>query len=201
MVRPRGVEEAEVAVLFAVDGDENGASTHGWNRHCSPMKSARRPQRLHERKRVVSTTFDVSKRTWRVVDLNRLDGAFEENRVSEVSNRTVLERTGVSQSSCGSELLGLPKIGLRKNRELAKYDWLFLTKGVLLVRESVTLEDFQDSRVPRHEKSKKKGKAVKHAEGMEREIPMPNCSTLRPGCWKIVTGFPCSTTEQQVLDL
>ncbi|OAD53914.1 hypothetical protein WN48_08589 [Eufriesea mexicana] len=56
--------------------------------------------------------------------------------------------------------------------------------------------DFQDSRVPRHEKSKKKGKAFKHAEGMERKIPMPNCSTLRPGCWKTVTGLPCSTTEQ-----
>ena len=44
MVRPRGVEEAEVAVLFAVDGEGNGASTHGWNRHCSPLKPARRPR-------------------------------------------------------------------------------------------------------------------------------------------------------------
>lgn len=46
MIRPRGVEEAEVAVLFVVDGDENGSSTHGhgWNRHCSPLKSARRPR-------------------------------------------------------------------------------------------------------------------------------------------------------------
>ncbi|OAD52261.1 Fatty acyl-CoA reductase 1 [Eufriesea mexicana] len=61
----------------------------------------------------------------------------------------------------------------------------------------VFLADFQDSRVPRHEKSKKKGKAFKHAEGMERKIPMPNCSTLRPGCWKTVTGLPCSTTEQR----
>ncbi|OAD55595.1 Sorting nexin-14 [Eufriesea mexicana] len=31
---------------------------------------------------------------------------------------------------------------------------------------------------------------------MERKIPMPNCLTLRPGCWKTVTGLPCSTTEQ-----
>ncbi|OAD61914.1 FERM domain-containing protein 3 [Eufriesea mexicana] len=49
---------------------------------------------------------------------------------------------------------------------------------------------FRDTR-----SQKKKGTAVKHAEGMEREIPMPNCSTLRPGCWKTVTGLPCSTTE------
>ncbi|OAD60096.1 Peroxisomal carnitine O-octanoyltransferase [Eufriesea mexicana] len=53
-----------------------------------------------------------------------------------------------------------------------------------------------DSRAPRHEKSKKKVKAFKHAEGMERKIPMPNCLTLRPGCGKTVTGLPCSTTEQ-----
>uniref|UniRef100_A0A310SQ68 UvrABC system protein A n=1 Tax=Eufriesea mexicana TaxID=516756 RepID=A0A310SQ68_9HYME len=59
-----------------------------------------------------------------------------------------------------------------------------------------TAKDFQDSRVPRHEKSKEKSTAVKHAEGMEQEIPMPNCSTLRPGCWKTVTGLLCSTTEQ-----
>ncbi|OAD54647.1 hypothetical protein WN48_06396 [Eufriesea mexicana] len=115
-------------------------------------------------------------------------------------------------SSCGSEFLDLPEIGLRKNREFAKYDWLSLTKGVHLVRKSVTLEKGKvppksndsggnpllqggDSRVPRHEKSKKKGKAFKHAEGMERKIPMPNCSTLRPGCWKTVTGLPYSTTE------
>lgn len=46
MVRPRGVEEAEVAALFAGDGDENGVSTHGWKHHCSPLKSARRPRRV-----------------------------------------------------------------------------------------------------------------------------------------------------------
>ncbi|OAD56574.1 Interference hedgehog [Eufriesea mexicana] len=52
---------------------------------------------------------------------------------------------------------------------------------------------FRDTRSQKSQK--KKGKAVKHAEGMEQEIPMPNCSTLRPGCWKTVTGLPCSTTE------
>ncbi|OAD59538.1 Unconventional myosin-Ie [Eufriesea mexicana] len=46
---------------------------------------------------------------------------------------------------------------------------------------------------------KEKGKALKHAEGMERKIPMLNCLTLRSGCWKTVRGLLCSTTEQHIL--
>ncbi|OAD58479.1 hypothetical protein WN48_11133 [Eufriesea mexicana] len=60
-----------------------------------------------------------------------------------------------------------------------------------LLGSNSTILVFRDTRSQR-----KRGKAVKHAEGMQREIPMPNCSTLRPGCWKTVTGLPCSTTEQ-----
>ncbi|OAD53471.1 Filamin-A [Eufriesea mexicana] len=69
---------------------------------------------------------------------NRRTGSREP--MSLMFRMEVVERTRVSQGSYGSVLLDLPKIGLRKNRELAKYDWLFLTKDVPLVRESVTLE-------------------------------------------------------------
>ncbi|OAD53962.1 hypothetical protein WN48_08567 [Eufriesea mexicana] len=146
----------------------------------------------------------------------------------EDSNAYLLEELPVSRSKKivrfgepkatlrKGELLDLPKLGLRKNRELAKYNWLSLTKGVPLVRKSVTLvkgkvpprsNDSEenplhqdgDSRVPRHEKSKEKDKTVKHAEGMERKIVMPNCLTLRPGCSKTATGLLCSTTEHLLL--
>ncbi|OAD52703.1 hypothetical protein WN48_00364 [Eufriesea mexicana] len=127
---------------------------------------------LTERKRVVSTTFDVSKRTWRVVDLKRT-GSREP--MSLMFREEVFERDPTS---------------LRSRTETEKGK---VSPKATIVEETLSSKD---SRVPRHEKSKKKGKAFKHAEGMERKIPMPNCLTLRPGCWKTVTGLLCSTTEQ-----
>ncbi|OAD57736.1 hypothetical protein WN48_01529 [Eufriesea mexicana] len=101
--------------------------------------------------------------------------------------RNSLERHDVVERSFGSRCK--EPMSLRARLEVKS------TKGVPLGRESVTLEIlvFRDTR-----SQKKKGTAVKHAEGMEREIPMPNCSTLRPGCWKTVTGLPCSTTEHSL---